>query len=345
MVPSMKTQWAFLMAAVLGFSVSVAGAGQKPVNIVAFGSCANQNKPQAIWSSIQAAKPDLFLWLGDNIYANTEDPAVFDEKYAMLATQPGYAAFRPTATIMATWDDHDYGVNDGGAEYPMRQMAAEKFKKFFGTANGPAWPAEGVYSSAIFGPEGQRVQVILLDTRYFRTALEKDPDSKSYLPSEGPDATILGETQWQWLEGELLKPAEVRLIGSSIQFVAAQHRFEKWANFPREKQRLLDGIRKTSAKGVIFLSGDRHLAEISVLPAAQGVGYPLYDITSSGLTNAGGRADEPNNFRLGENFRSQNFGLLTIDWSATPPIITIEIRDIEGKVALTETVPLSNLAP
>ena len=52
-------------------------------------------------------------------------------------------------------------------------------------------------------------------------------------------------------------------------------------NFPHERERLYKLLRDTRAGGVVLLSGDRHLAELSVTDA--GLGYPLFDLTSSGL--------------------------------------------------------------
>ena len=39
---------------------------------IAFGSCAKQWQHQTIWYTVLAAKPDLWLFLGDNIYGDTD---------------------------------------------------------------------------------------------------------------------------------------------------------------------------------------------------------------------------------------------------------------------------------
>ncbi|HVX10209.1 MAG TPA: alkaline phosphatase D family protein, partial [Pirellulales bacterium] len=168
-----------------------------------------------------------------------------------------------------------------------------------------------------------------------------------------PQATILGEQQWKWLGEQLATPAEVRLIGSSIQFVADEHGWEKWGNFPQERSRLLNLLRQSRAAGVIFLSGDRHLAEISRLPAANdvGPGYPLYDITSSSLnapsgnlTKSGARfANEVNSYRVGLTYFEANFGTVDIDWSNS--IIRLQVRDTAGDVVLQQRLALSELRP
>ena len=210
-------------------------------------------------------------------------------KYAKLAAQPGFKKLLATCPMLATWDDHDFGGDDVGADYPKRRESQAAFLDFLGVAkDSPRRQREGVYHAETFGPPGKRVQVILLDTRYQRSAPKKDlrrPRNKGlYVPSDDPKARMLSEEQWTWLEARLKEPAEVRLLASSIQVVAEDHGFEKWANFPRERQRLYKLIRDTKAAGLVLLSGDRHLAELSLMDGD--VGYPLYDLTSSGMNQA-----------------------------------------------------------
>ena len=181
-----------------------------------------------------------------------------------------------------------------------------------------------MYSTEIYGPPGKRVQVILLDTRYFRSPIKKAPfDPKTRvsacIPNTDPDATFLGADQWKWLEEQLRKPAEVRLLVSSIQVICDEHPFEKWANIPRERDKLYALINSTKAQGVIILSGDRHLAEVSL--DTKSVGYPLYDATSSGFNQASKNWREPekNAKRLAAMPYGNNFGFITIDWSAADP--------------------------
>src|SRR5882724_9941956 len=145
-------------------------AGDKVIlSRVAFGSCARQDKPQPIWDAVVGTKPDIYLSLGDNIYGDTEDMAVMKKKYDMLAAIPGWQKLKATCPLLATWDDHDYGVNDGGADYPKKDESQQLFLDFFGfPKDSPRRTQKGVYSAEVFGPSEKRVQVILLDTRYFR---------------------------------------------------------------------------------------------------------------------------------------------------------------------------------
>jgi alkaline phosphatase D len=329
-------------------AAAAAADDSKPLSRIAFGSCSHQDREQPIWDAIVKEKPELFLFLGDNIYADTQDPAVMKKKYDKQAAIPGYQKLRKACPALATWDDHDYGGDDVGAEYPKKKESQKLFLDFFGVPkDSPRRKQEGVYNAATFGPEGKRVQVILLDMRYFRSPLKKDtkrPRSQGqYVANDDKDATMLGAAQWKWLEEQLRKPAEVRLICSSIQVVAEDHGFEKWMNMPRERAKLYALIRDTKASGVVFLSGDRHLAELSLMEGD--AGYPFFDLTSSGLNQANKRwrALETNRHRVATMNVGDNYGVVRIDWQKKDPVVSLEIHDDEGDVTIRQKVPLSRL--
>ena len=233
--------------------------------------------------------------------------------------------------------------------------------EFFETPqDSPMRERGGIYDAKIFGPEGKRVQVILLDTRWFRGPIRKmtkeevkEARAKSgkkvgrYLPDEASDSSMLGEEQWKWLDEELKKPAELRLLITSIQAIPNEHGWEKWGNLPKERKKLFDTIRD-NATGVVLLSGDRHLSEISLLPPETDGGpfYPLYEVTSSGL-NQTGLPEEENRFRLEgrEIYNQPNFGLIEVDWSQEDPAIKLEVRDVDGKVVREVQTTLNTLKP
>ena len=319
---------------------------------IAFGSCAHQDNAQPIWESVEAVQPEAFLFIGDNIYGDSEDMAVLKQKWDKLGAKPGYQKLLATCPVYATWDDHDYGVNDGGHEYPKKRESQQVFLDFFGEPeDSPRRNREGVYDAKVIGPTGKRVQLILLDTRYFRSSLQKrdwrpeegEGDKGPYGRNLNPAATMLGAEQWRWLEEQLQVPAEVRIVASSIQVVPDGHHWEKWGNFPLERQRLFELIRSTGAGGVIFISGDRHSAEISQVDA--GAGYPLIDVTSSSLNRPSVWHTELNEHRVGTKYVQENFGTILIDWSASDPVIRCQVRDVAGKVVLQHRVVLSKLQP
>ncbi len=324
-------------------------APAEPLRRIAFGSCATQERPQPIWDAVLASHPQLLLLLGDNIYADTKNMDVMRAKYAKLAAMPGFQAVRKSCPILATWDDHDLGADDAGSDYPKKAESQQVFLDFFGEpADSPRRHRPGVYDTQVFGPEGKRVQVILLDTRYFRTSPLKRKAKRlvSQGPYEGntdPTTTILGEDQWHWLAEQLRVPAEVRILVSSIQVVPEDHGWEKWMNFPHERERLFTLIRDNGAEGVILLSGDRHLAELSMMDA--GVGYPLYDLTSSGLNMASRswRSFEVNRHRVATMNWGDNFGVIAIDWDRPDPRISLQIRDVEGDIRIQQKINLSTI--
>jgi len=333
----------------------------QPITRIAVGSCVRQDKPQPIWAAVARSQPDVFLMLGDNIYGDTEDMTVLRQKYALLAANEGFAAFRRSVPIIAVWDDHDFGSNDAGREYPMRRESQKVFLDFFGVpAAAPLRRQEGIYQAVTAGPPGRRVQFICLDTRYHRSplatlpAVDRRPGGGLYRPTDDPAATVLGDEQWAWLEHSLQEPAEVRIVLSSIQVACTDHHWEHWGNFPAERARLFKLIRDSAACGVIFVSGDRHAAEISRIPASpDAAGYPLYDLTASSLNHPKpavmGRDANP--LRLGPHQRGVNFGTIEIDWiggEAAGPAgasLTLAIRDVAGTTVHAERVPLAELAP
>lgn len=327
----------------------------KAITKIAFGSCVDQDKPVPIFDAMAATNPDLLLLLGDNMYADLDrklkvTPDVIRDKYAQVAKLPGFAKLKAASgRVLGTWDDHDYGKNDAGADWEHKDGAQKEFHDFFGTPkDDPRRARKGIYHAEVFGPPGKRVQVILLDTRYFRSPLKKGAfDTRTritpYLPNTDDGATILGDEQWKWLLEQLKKPAEVRLLVSSIQVVSDEHPFEKWTNIPKEREKLYATLNASGANGVLILSGDRHLADISVDTTA--IGYPLHDITSSGFNQAtkNWRAPQPNAKRIGGMPYGDNFGFITIDWSGDDPRLAVQLRDEDGDAAAGFKVRLSTL--
>jgi len=324
------------------------------ISRIGFGSCHRQSKETPILKTIIKADPQIFIFLGDNVYADTVDMAKMRADYEQLLNLPDFQRLNDAAVLLATWDDHDYGKNDAGSEYPMKKASAQEFARAWKIPEDhPIRQREGVYSSYTFGPEDKRVQVILLDTRYHRSPHVPNPKAEQkakgkWAVQDSADATVLGDAQWKWFEEQLKAPAKLRIVGSSIQFLSSEHKFERWALFPRERERFLKVLRETKAEGVIIISGDRHFAEVSHLPgnSSEGIGYPLYDITSSSLNSPLYPSEEPNRYRL-SNFRfsQANFGWIEVDWSATPPLVRMQIRDINGKPVAKNKVTLNVLSP
>ncbi len=309
-------------------AITSIAAGAEPLSRIAFGSCCRQDRPAPIFSAIADSRPELFIWMGDNIYGDSPDPEVLRAKYRQLREHADYAPLNGQFPIIGTWDDHDYGKNDAGSEFESKVASQEAFLDFFEVPeDSPRRQRKGVYSCEDFGPEERQVRVILLDTRYHREA-------------PGADTDVLGREQWKWLEEQLREStAQVNLLVSSIQFLPNGARFEKWGNFPEARTRLLALLADPEMPPVVILSGDRHLGEISL--DVKSAGYPLYEITSSSLNaSGGGSPQEINPLRIGNNFRAANSGTLSIEWTDAEPIITLALRDVEGAPQRAVTFPL-----
>lgn len=326
--------WYLSLTTVMLLSTAVMAQPLQQINKFAFGSCAFGWQEQTIWTDIAARQPDVFLMIGDNVYADVRQidgqvsrapvtkASEFTQAYQLLAEQPKFQAFKAQTPIYATWDDHDYGKNDGGKEHLMKDAAKAAHLKFFEVpADDPRYHRAGLYYSKLHQGKAGTVQFIFLDTRYFRDELDKQrtlsrPRGR-YIATTDTSRTMLGETQWQWLATQLRQPADVRFIITSIQLVAEQHGWESWGTMPHEKQRMYDLIRQTEAKGVVFLSGDRHLYE-TAKDTGQGqykVPYPMWDITASGLTQAPSAVDEENDFRVGKVIRDTHYVEIELQWA------------------------------
>ncbi|MCM5662836.1 alkaline phosphatase D family protein [Galbibacter mesophilus] len=285
--------------------------------VIAFGSCNRQDEKNVLWDDVLLHQPAVWIWGGDNIYSDTADYREMRKDYEEQRYQDGYKQITETMDVIGTWDDHDYGLNDGGAEWAMKENAQELFLNFMNVPkNDPRRRREGVYHSKTYHTEQGSIKVILLDTRYFRSPLTKNlgEDGKRFMPNPQGIGTILGEKQWQWLEKELNNStATFNIIMSSVQVLSNKHGFETWGNFPSEVEKLFSLIKSSQAQRVILLSGDRHISEFSEINIPD-LGYPLIDFTSSGLTHTyEAYSGEENPYRIGQVITQKSFGVLRLN--------------------------------
>lgn len=307
--------------------------GPKDAFIIAFGSCNKHELSNPFWDDILALQPDIFIWGGDIVYADSKDIKNIKAAYEAQGLVPGYLALKEKISVTGTWDDHDYGLNDGGEEFSIKEESQQAFLDFLEVSEkSPRRQQTGIYSSQLLQKPSGSVKIINLDTRFFRTPLTKDSrEGKRYRPNAYGKGTILGEEQWKWLEEQLTHSnANFNIIVSSVQFLSNAHGFEKWGNFPHEVNRLKELIAASGAKGVVVLSGDRHISEFSRTEIPK-LGYPLIDFTSSGLTHSyQDFSGEPNPFRVGEVVSALSFGVLKIEPSSGQ--VTMRIMGNNGRV-------------
>lgn len=300
-------------------------------DVIAFGSCNKHDLPQPLWGPILQTKPDAWIWLGDAIYGDSEDEAVLREKYAAQDANKGYQKLKDMSAVIGTWDDHDYGVNDGTKLFPAKKQSKAAYLDFVGVAaNHPTRKRDGIYQAYVLGEGSKKVKIILLDSRTFRDKVDRD-DKKVYVPD--PSADILGEAQWKWLAGELKNnDAAITIIANGTQVISKTHPYEKWSNYPSSRKRLFKMLMTYCKSGAILISGDRHHAEISKVKIPE-LKHELYEFTSSGMTHTRKYPrPEANANRVSEKVDKLHFGVIRIDWDSNPIKVTFEVRGEMNKL-------------
>ncbi|NBC21622.1 MAG: alkaline phosphatase family protein [Alphaproteobacteria bacterium] len=326
---------------------------QTPVTRILVGSCNDEENESPVLQTIAGEEADLFLMVGDNVYGDRDgrayannDPDLTElrESFADLAARPEFRAARAAHPMMVAWDDHDYGANDAGGDFVFRGFAERIHEVFWGLEDEDVGAWDGTYYARRFGPEGQRVQVIMLDTRSFRSPLVPTDEwgetgKERYLPApETRMQDMLGAAQWTWLENQLQEPADVRIIASSIQVLTSDgHGFEHWSNLPAERQRLFDLIDRTAANGVVFVSGDRHTAFL--YRHGEVLDYPVHELTASSMNlSFRDETDEQDSAQIGAGYAPVNFGAVEIDWDARE--IALSVHDEDGDTVRQTRFPI-----
>lgn len=360
------------ISAFIGSMVSANEVETKPVQAssapvskfthILFGSCSHQDKTMPIFDAILREPADGFIFLGDNIYGDTEDMQNLADKYKKLGNNPGVKALINKVPVYAIWDDHDFGENDAGKRYPFKAESKEIMLDFWKVPkDSPRRSREdGIYGSYVIASQDANthndkiektnaVRVILPDLRYMRDDLEsvgqvayyterKLKDMGPYKHSKG---SMLSKQQWQWLENELQQPEKIKIIASSLQLLANFTGWESWANFD-DRQRLFDLIKKHKVNGVFIVSGDTHWGEISKYDTD--MDYPLWDVTSSGLTEEWKQVS-PNKHRVANYTAEVNYGFFSVDWAQKDPSIHFGLKDVNGAVVMQQNISLSSLSP
>ena len=285
---------------------------------IGLGSCLDQDYPQPIWQSIKKEGLDYFIFLGDNVYGDTRYGSLRKMKSAYDKQKKVLPDFLNDISIFSIWDDHDFGINDGGADYRFKRRAQELYLDFWEiTKDDDRSNREGIYFSKNEIFFDKKFKFIFLDTRFFRSKLKGK--KSNYIENIEPDATILGNAQWTWLENELKSDFDFLFIFSSIQIIAKDHRFEKWSNFPNERAKLFELLEQFNDKTILF-SGDRHRAGIYRKNG-------IIEVTSSSMNKPGSSFNETDSYLIGKTYPQENYGVLEI----LENTIHINIKDIKGK--------------
>jgi len=301
----------------------------------AIGSCAYINeegfdrpgKPYGgeyqIFDAIYQIKPDMMLWLGDNVYYREADLATKStmcHRYSFSRNLPELKKLLANIPQYAIWDDHDFGPNDSDGNFFNKALTKEVFDLFWANPPQKAPQLKGVTNQFTQAD----CQFFLLDNRYDRSPIDL---------KEAPK-TILGFDQLAWLKEQLLQSsATFKFIAMGGQFLNTAPVFENYSanGFDKERQELIDFICQHQIKNVVFLTGDRHHSELSIFNE-QGKPF-IYDLTVSPLTSGTHDAlNEANLLRVkGSHIATRNFGLLKVSGKKNERVLEIEIYDSYGQ--------------
>ncbi len=326
-----------MLTVILTQTVGILFAQNYDTTKIALLGCHQQNNPApALEYFADVLKPDFAVWLGDNVYADTRtDPQHIQRQLEVLEQKAGFQKLRNTVPFFVTWDDHDYGLNNSGAEYIFKEESKQIFRKFWRVEEEIPAELDGVYYAKIEKlPNGKTIQFLMIDTRY---------NNERYLPDiRKKDADMLGEKQWRWLEEQLKIPADVRLFVSGQQVLLNKtNRWETWSKVGKSQKRLDELLTRLNPNNLIILTGDQHTAE--VLKSLRKMKYKTYEIMACGInqTERPGRA--PNRV-AGPDKTLHSAPVLELHWDAGNPFVVIKNHDVENKsIGLEYKIYLSRI--
>lgn len=299
---------------------------------IAFGSCARiQLYPeQPVFDAVAAMEPDLFLWLGDNIYADSDSETAYSALYSRQRNVSNLVPLLRSVPQLAIWDDHDFGYNNSDRHSTSKEMTHRLFNRWWANPSAGLADTPGIFFRHSFGP----VDIFMLDGRYHRDS----PESPN-----GPAKTMLGAAQKAWLKRELkASKATFKILASGTGWTIAEQGGDSWASYVDERNEIFDFIRDNKISGCFGISGDVHQGEVNCVPWSEQGGYDFYDLASSGLAqNVTPRfIDQHPEVRLRQPWvRSHNFGLLEFSFDPEPSV-ALSIRGILGGSASDDPVVL-----
>ncbi len=321
----------------LTVSICTASATQSMSNTtrIALLGCIDEEQPIPAFERYKDLGADVHLWLGDNVYVDTQDDIdAFYEAYDLLRKKPYFKELRDQGIHLATWDDHDFGDNNETSSYRLKEQSLDAFVQFWGNADYLADSSDGIYQQHTLEFDDKTLNVILLDVRFNRG----EPDG---------NGDILGEKQWQWLERVIATDADLTLLVSGTQFLLSSNAdSETWEDYPRSLVRLRDVVRQSSASPIVMISGDQHYAEANVRKH-------WFDVDAVELQFAGvNQIEQPelNYYRASPVNTSLNtVGYLDVQWDRSehhlPHILYTVENATSGEVEFTYRVNLVDLVP
>ena len=307
---------------------------------IGFGSCLKQDKAMPIFDSIKKDNLDLFLMIGDNVYGDSEKEDLDELKLAYKTQKQNFEMMNLDFPFQAIWDDHDYGMNDAGVNYPYKKQSKELFLSFWDVPlDDIRRTREGLYFDLMYKINNKNLQILFLDTRTFRDSLMLSdnigaPGKERYIPNPDSSLTILGANQWNWLRKKISQEVDFRIIVSSIQFLPIGHGWESWNNFPYERKKLIKMIDKASLNQTLIISGDRHRGGIYKFKTAKN--KVISEATSSSLNASFPNEEEYGPLRIGKTFIEENYGVILFNSENNDMFVVL--KNVNGEVVRNTTI-------
>ena len=315
------------------FVLSVNSYSNQEILTLGFGSCLHQDRSMAILKTIEKKELDLFMFIGDNVYGDQEDGELdklirtYKQQYNNLEN------FLKNVSTEFIWDDHDFGINDGGSNYRYKDRAKELFLETWKIpSNDPRRLRDGLYFDKMIKKNGIKVHLIFLDNRSFKSEWKLTDEfnkegKERYVKDFDPEKTLLGKKQWQWLKDKLNEDSDIKIILSSLQILSLGHGWESWDKLPLERERLFNLIDESNVSNLFILSGDRHRGGFYRLKTNDN--NEIYEFTSSSLNlPIPFNTEEKGPLRIGSTYRKANFGVVRIFEDQ----VVMELTSNKGKV-------------
>lgn len=228
-----------------------------------------------IWQDLVAREPDVILFAGDSTYCDYGDsgepsPARMWRRFSEARATLEIYFSRKLIPILATWDDHDFGLNDTGMNYPFVFESQKNFLSFF--AMNPEFCSvleRGPGISSAVRLNGQ--QFLLMDDRSFRIAGFSRERYAHW-----------GREQEEWMLEKVAGFEGLSWIVNGSQIFPQMIFKESFSGDHPVQFEAFKSALSNMAKRVALISGDVHYSEVSrIEPAA--FGYETFELTSSSI--------------------------------------------------------------
>ena len=324
------------------YLISVNLYSTQEILTLGFGSCLHQDRSMAILKTIEKKELDLFMFIGDNVYGDQKDGELdklirtYKQQYNNLEN------FLKNVSTDFIWDDHDFGLNDGGSDYRYKDRAKELFLETWKIpSQDPRRLRDGLYFDKMIEKNGLKVHLIFLDNRTFKSEWKLTDEfnkegKERYVKDFDPDKTLLGKKQWQWLKDKLNEDSNIKIILSSLQILSLGHGWESWDKLPLERERLFNLIDESNISNLFIFSGDRHRGGFYSFKTDDN--NDIYEFTSSSLNlPIPFNTEEKGPLRIGSTYRKANFGVVRIFEDK----VVMELTSNKGKVVNSLNVEIN----